>query len=406
MKIGMVLDRPFPPDHRVEKEALSLIAAGHQVHLFCFNHGGQAAKELHNGIQVHRFYLPRLLFKKLLPLINVLPFYNWFWLWHLKRAIKKLRIEALHIHDLPLSRVGLRLKHRFHLPLIIDMHENYADWIEETPHYNTPIGRLVKKWSNWRAYERYHLQQADFVIGVAPVLIKKMIRDYDLAPQKVIFVPNTPDRHFMDRVQMDEDIQQRMKGRFNLIYVGGIAYLRGLQNVIPHMKAIKQRIPEVQLVIIGDGSYLPELKKLVQRLELEDTVFFGGWETIPRVAAYISLAHIGLYPPLKYQGVDDKVPTKMFQYWALARPIIASDHQLPREMITRYQAGFTVDFENQGERFVELVEKLYKEPELREQMGKNGRRAIDEEWNWEKTVQPLLQMYETLDKGENIGGKK
>lgn len=396
MKIGMVLDRPFPPDHRVEKEALSLIAEGHEVHLFCFNHGSAKESETIKGIQAHRFYLPRLLFKKLLPLINVLPFYNWFWYYHLKREIKRLNIKALHIHDLPLSKVGLKLKHHFNFPLIIDMHENYADWIEETPHYNTFFGRLVKRWSHWRDYECYYLQQADYVIGVAPVLIRKMIENYQLPPEKIIFVPNTPDRHFMDAIQMDEDIQKRMDGRFNLIYVGGIAYLRGLQNVIPAMVEIKKRIPEVQLVIVGDGSYLPDLKQLVQKLNLQDVVTFCGWESIPRVAAYIFLAHIGLYPPLKYQGVDDKVPTKMFQYWALSKPIIASDHQLPREMINKYQAGFTVDFENQPEKFVELVEKLYHDPALREQMGKNGRRAIDQEWNWEKTVQPLITLYNKL----------
>lgn len=65
-------------------------------------------------------------------------------------------------------------------------------------------------------------------------------------------------------------------------------------------------------------------------------------------------------------------------------------------MITRYQAGFTVDFEKEGEKLVDLVEKLYHDEKLRNKMGKNGRRAIEEEWNWEKTVEPLLKLYRDI----------
>ncbi len=404
MRIGMVLDRPFPPDHRVEKEAKSLIAAGHEVHLFCFKHDRQLRDdEQINQIHVHRFYMSKKAFKKLSAAINVLPFYNRFWKTRLEKAIRRHGIEVLHVHDLPLSKVALQLKEQFHLPLIIDMHENYADWIEETPHYNTPLGKLVKKLSRWKHYEKINLQAADYVIGVSPILIQKMIDDYHLPGQKIIFVPNTPDADFLKAENIGEDIRQQLEGRFNLIFVGGIAYLRGLQNVIPHMVELKKRIPEIQLIIVGDGSYLPNLKAMVEELKLNDVVTFCGWQSIPRVAAYIHLSHIGLYPPLKYQGVDDKVPTKMFQYWALAKPIIASDHQLPREMVRKYQAGFTIDFEQQGAKFVEVVEQLYRQPQLREQMGHNGRRAIEEDWNWEKTVQPLLELYRKLDRGEKVG---
>lgn len=398
MRIGMILDRPFPPDHRVEKEAKSLIAAGHEVHLFCFKHDRHIlSDEIINKIHVHRFYMAKEVFKKLSATINVFPFYNRFWKKRLTEVIPKFHIDVLHIHDLPLSKIALQLRKQFRIPVIIDMHENYADWIEETPHYNTPIGIIIKKMSRWKIYEKKCLQYADYVIGVSPILIKKMVEEYDLPEQKIIFVPNTPDPDFMKLEKIDEDIRVKMTGRFNLIFVGGIAYLRGLQNVIPQMIELKKRIPEVQLVIVGDGTYLPNLKALVKELHLEDVVTFCGWESIPRVAAYISLSQTGLYPPLKYHGVDDKVPTKMFQYWALGKPIIASNHQLPREMIKKYEAGFTVDFENDSQKFIEVVLKLYQEESLRIKMGQNGLRAIQEEWNWEKTVRSLIELYEKLD---------
>ena len=41
MKIGMILDDVFPPDPRVENEAITLINSGHEVFLFCLTYGNQ-----------------------------------------------------------------------------------------------------------------------------------------------------------------------------------------------------------------------------------------------------------------------------------------------------------------------------------------------------------------------------
>jgi len=45
------------------------------------------------------------------------------------------------VHDLPLSKVAVKLRKQFKIPVTLDMHEDYADWINQTPHYNTFIGK-------------------------------------------------------------------------------------------------------------------------------------------------------------------------------------------------------------------------------------------------------------------------
>ena len=63
MRIGMILDAVFPPDPRVENEAVSLIKAGHEVFLFCLHYGQQNPSEVINGIQVKRFLSNKLEYK-------------------------------------------------------------------------------------------------------------------------------------------------------------------------------------------------------------------------------------------------------------------------------------------------------------------------------------------------------
>jgi hypothetical protein len=122
MKIGMILDKPFPVDDRVEKEARSLTEAGFDVHLLCFTFGDLPKREIYKGIRIQRVYMPRPLYKKLSALILLLPFYNGFWKKRIRRFVHENRIDALHVHDLPLCGLALEVKEEYHIPLVADMH--------------------------------------------------------------------------------------------------------------------------------------------------------------------------------------------------------------------------------------------------------------------------------------------
>ena len=55
MRIGMILDKTFPPDPRVENEAISLIKAGHEVFLFCLKYNKNEGDAIIKGIRVKRY---------------------------------------------------------------------------------------------------------------------------------------------------------------------------------------------------------------------------------------------------------------------------------------------------------------------------------------------------------------
>ena len=59
MKIGMVLDAEFPPDPRVENEAISLVKAGFDVFLFCLSYQ-TSNQENYKGIEVRRYQSSKL----------------------------------------------------------------------------------------------------------------------------------------------------------------------------------------------------------------------------------------------------------------------------------------------------------------------------------------------------------
>ena len=76
MRIGMILDKTYPPDPRVENEALALMKAGHEVFLFCLTYTYELKQEIHKGIQVRRYVINKITYK-LSALSYELPFYSW-----------------------------------------------------------------------------------------------------------------------------------------------------------------------------------------------------------------------------------------------------------------------------------------------------------------------------------------
>ncbi|MDO9137888.1 MAG: glycosyltransferase family 1 protein, partial [Lutibacter sp.] len=99
MRIGMILDKTFPPDPRVENEAISLIERGHEVFLFCLKYHKNEADISIKNIQVKRYQSNKLEYK-LSALAYTFPFYSNLMGWKIGHFLKKYKIEAIHIHDM------------------------------------------------------------------------------------------------------------------------------------------------------------------------------------------------------------------------------------------------------------------------------------------------------------------
>ena len=70
-RVGMIVEAQFPPDIRVEREALTLIDKGYEVHVLCMTHQKEPFIENYKGIIVHRFSLSKLIFNISFLLFNL-----------------------------------------------------------------------------------------------------------------------------------------------------------------------------------------------------------------------------------------------------------------------------------------------------------------------------------------------
>ena len=128
----MILDKPFPPDPRVENEAVTLIESGYEVFLFCLTYADETLKETYKGIHVRRYQSNRITYK-LSALAYELPFYSKLMMPKIADFIVKNKIDVLHIHDIRIAGSVYATNRKFQLPVLLDLHDNYPEVDERLP---------------------------------------------------------------------------------------------------------------------------------------------------------------------------------------------------------------------------------------------------------------------------------
>ena len=164
------------------------------------------------------------------------------------------------------------------------------------------------------------------------------------------------------------------------------------------MKLILEKYNNVRLWIAGTGNYVENLKKLAKELNLGDTVQFLGWKNIPEMAELLMISDIGIIPHIKSEHTDHTIPNKIYQYAYANKPIITSNCRPLERLVEEMEVGISYEHDSVDD-FVKSFLKL-KESMIPNNIGGNGRKYIIEKYNWEKTVDPLIQMYRSMQEEE------
>lgn len=393
MKIGMILDTNFPPDPRVENEALTLIAAGHEVHLFCFSFSKEfKSREIINGIQVYRYYCNQLTYK-LSALAYTLPFYHYRLTRPIKNFVSETDIDVIHIHDLQIARAVFNIKSS--KKIILDLHENRPEIMKYYSHVNSLLGKLLIYPVRWKKFEYQYIKRADKVIVVTDSAKRYYIQEVKVEASKIAVVPNTIRRKFYEDVVFDDKIISKYKGTFNLLYLGETGLRRGTKELIQAINLVKDTIPNVKLIIVGKSREDEILRHEVDSLKLNQYVELTGWQKFETFQSYLKIAKIGFSPLHRNTHHDTTFANKIFQYMSFGLPLVVSDSTAQKEVIEEYNCGL-IHRSQDVQEIADCIMKLYKDEKLIKELGENALKGIQEKYNWESTSRELINLYASL----------
>ena len=394
MKIGMILDAPFPPDPRVENEAVSLVENGHEVFLFCLKYADEKSSDIINGIQVKR-YSSNTFEYKLSALAYTIPLYSVIMQKKIAKFIGETNIEALHIHDMRIAGAVYKVNVNFNLPVVLDLHDNIPEVMKLYPHLQKFPGKHLISPKKWKQKEEEFIKKANKVIAVSPEFIETLAVRLPLEKDKLVLVPNTIRKTFFEYYKVNETIIKKYKSNFVILYLGDTHLRRGIQTAIAALLTLKDTIPEIKLVIVGKNTTDIILRKQVSNLQLEQFVDFEGWQNVSLFQSYILASEICISPLHRNLQHDVAYANKIFQYMSLAKPLLVSDAIAQKKLVEKVACGL-VHKERDSKDFSNKVLALYKSKPLRMELGESGRKFIQNEFSWEQTSKNLINLYNNM----------
>ena len=388
MKILMILESEFPPDVRVENEILALTEAGHEVHLACSTRKNRPEKEVKGKLVIYRKSMSALIYKSSVGCLKF-PFYFNFWRSFIFRLCEKEAYDVIHINDLPLSIIGVEVKQKFKTLLVIDLHENWPALLKTAAHTQTLLGKLLSSNKQWVAYEKDMLPRADKVIIIIEEARDRVI-GLGIDPLKICMVSNTINFENLTVTcgKTEQDI-------LTLFYGGAINRHRGLQLVLEAIRLCVLNNLRIRLWIVGEGSFRNELEKIARTLGIGSAVKFWGQKPFPEMLDILAQSDAALIPHLRTENNDASSPNKLYQYMYMNKPIISSDCTSLKRIISETRTGFIYKNDSSGELFA-LLEKLYNNKILLEEINGNGRKAVLEKYNWNIDKKRLVGAYNEL----------
>lgn len=393
MNIGMILDATFPPDPRVENEAISLIAAGHEVFLFCLKYDENQSDEMINGIQVKRFLSNKFEYKNS-ALAYTIPVYSFLMKKKIVRFLTSTNIDVLHIHDIKIAGAAFWANKSFQLPVVLDLHDNLPEVMKLYPHLQKFPGKYIISPKKWKQKESEFIKKADKVITVSPHFIQSLQVRFPFE-NKYVLVPNTIRKSFFEDYTVDNSIIEKYKNHFVILYLGDTHIRRGLQTAIASIPQLKVVIPNIKLVIVGKNTTDTILKSQVTDLGMEDFVDFEGWQNVSLFQSYIISSAICISPLHRNLQHDVAYANKIFQYMSFGKPLLVSDATAQKELIEKVHSGL-VHQEKNVDDFQHKLLELYHDENLRATLGKNGQDFVRNEFSWEQTSKNLVHLYETI----------
>jgi colanic acid/amylovoran biosynthesis glycosyltransferase len=178
-----------------------------------------------------------------------------------------------------------------------------------------------------------------------------------------------------------------------ILTIGRMVPKKGMEYALKAVAAVIREHSNIEYVIIGDGPLRAHLEGLTRSLGITNAVRFAGWEPRPEVLKALSEADILLAPSVTSESGDQEgTPVVIMEALACGVPVVSTQHAGIPEVVDDGVSGFLVP-ERQPEALALALERLVRDPKLRESMGAWGRAAMRDRHDIRKLNEKLMEIY-------------
>lgn len=280
--------------------------------------------------------------------------------------------------------------HKTNTPLVLTVD---ADLLLEADVMGEPITGMRRKAAKWAASKSYEL--AAQIVTVSEPTKMNLVENWGVAADKIKVIPNGVNvEHFQQPVDTEQVRAEFGVGDAPVImFVGGFQMWHGLDKLLEALAVIKNVLPEVRLLLVGDGPARPFVEDNIYRLNLEKYVTITGFLPHARIPELLAIADVVTVPYPKLPQEMWFSPLKLYEYMAAGKAVVASNAGQIKNVLRHNENGLLVTPGDVADLADACLYLIQNEAE-RVRLGQNAQREAEVEHAWARQIERLEQVYE------------
>lgn len=385
----LIEDGSFLLDNRVRREAATLTKTGYEVMVICPRYSGENRHDLAGGVHVYRYDKWKFgdhLGEYCSSLIKG------FWLtWRVWMRHGFDCIQACNPPDLWFL-VAAVFKLLFGVKFVFDHHDVCPELYLSRFNGNSksPVYRVML------LLEQMTFRLSNGIISTNESYKKIAMKRGGIPEEYVRVVRNGPDLNKLRILPPDPEIKSR--DRFLVGYIGNMNPQDGVHHLLLAAREIIHdfRRKDFYFVFIGKGDSFDDLMAKKSEWGLDDYVWFTGRISDDEVSRILSSCDVGVQPDPKNPLNDVSTMNKVMEYMAFGKPVVAYDL-----VETRYSCADCALYAepNSIEDLARKIMVLADNEEMRLDMGKKGRKRVENVLAWKHSEHNLIDLYDLVLNG-------
>lgn len=376
MKIFQVV--PYYPPHvggmefYVQRLSEELVARGHEVTVFTSSNTANPSVAKVNGVRV--FSLKQMTKVYNVPIVPSL----------FGTIIQEEKPDIIHTHQYPVffSDVAAATSWLRNIPLLLHVHvvseakSTLSGFISDI--YYSTLGLRT-------------LQTADTVV-VPSLAYKTKLLKMHVKPEKIQVIP-----YGIDTKKFQNNIKgEAFKTRYNchgskvILSVGRLNYQKGFQYLIKAMPAVLKQIPNVKLIIVGEGEQLSYLRQLSKSFGVSESVIFTGAIDQAEIPNTYSAADVFVLPSL-----FESFGIALIEAQAAGKPVIGTRTGGAQEALVDGDTGFLVE-PGDPKQLEAAIVRVLSDYNWAHKMGEKGKKFVEARFGIQTIVSSVTELYEKL----------
>jgi glycosyltransferase involved in cell wall biosynthesis len=317
-------------------------------------------------------------------------YFNQHFVWEAEKHLKGRKVSFVYQRYSLNNYSGLRLAKRFGVPFILE-YNGSETWIQR--HWGKPL--KYEKLSE--RIELLNLMAADMVVAVSQPMRDELV-GRGVEGEKILVNPNgvDPDRYSPDVDGSEIRNQYHLNGHTVIGFIGTFGKWHGAEVLSEAFGQLLNKYPEyqrqVRLFMIGDGITVPLVKENIKKFALNENCILTGLVPQEEGPKYLATCDILVAP---HKPNPDGTPffgspTKLFEYMAMGKGIVASDLDQIGEVLKHDGTAWLVKPGN-TESLIEGLKVLIDDRQKREKLGKEARREVIEKYTWREHTRRIIE---------------